>query len=154
MASEDYVLYAVLALIIVGIIALVIYKTKKQSDSFAMTNSSKEEYIKAIKASKQPVKKETYTNITACPCSDTDSGCPMGCSCGKCGGEKFQHEAEPVVYTSINATGGGSSIKKDTRANSDPFRGDITITSPPSGHQTTQASFETSAGGKNIVFGA
>jgi hypothetical protein len=154
MASEDYVLYAVVALIIVSIIVLVIYKTK-QSDSFKMINNSKEEYNKAIKASKQPVKKETYTNITACPCSDTEDGCPMGCSCGKCTGEKFQHESEPpVVYTSINATGGGSSIKKDTRANSDPFRGDITITSPPSGHQTTQASFETSSGGKNIVFGA
>jgi hypothetical protein len=140
MMSQDYVLYAVLALIIVGIIMLVVYKQMMSNkEKFREMKASVEEEGAHEDSEQQMALElgmETFTNISDCPCADDASGCPIGCSCARCSFEPFGHTSEDeddgsVVITKrmSNPLGiGSSALQRGTRG-ADYFRGDLNITS-------------------------
>lgn len=149
MATQDYVMYAILAFIII-VMMFIIYKSRE---------SKKEEFHEITEsAEKMTVEKEEFTNIAECPCADDATDCPLGCSCSACAFEPFMNteETAPIYQRMSNpsAYGSGGAIKKTTTGG-DPFRGDLVIKSPPlssSLNVPVQKSLALEKGGRNIVF--
>jgi hypothetical protein len=148
MASQDYVLYSVVALIIIAIIILIMNKTRTATkDSFKPINRS---------TAKPQIRKESFTNITECPCADLGGECPAGCSCAGCSTERFENQdTQPVIYTTMTTASQGINGAIATRTSTAGIRGQVPITSrvlSTSLNVPRQQSLDLDKGGQTIVF--
>jgi hypothetical protein len=171
MATEEYVLYALLALIVIGIIAFVIYRSKaKKNEQFRKikTLENQEKAKRERFAQQQAMEEEgEFTNIVECPCADLPGDCPDGCACSACAMERyspitttikdpFADDEEAPIYMKMNNPDSGSGAIADKTSYGDPIRGDIAIGSPSLSDELnvpSQKSRKLAAGASNIVFG-